>query len=583
MRHPAAPAALCAAIALAACSAGHAQGSYYVDYDHGDDAAAGTAPATPWRHAPGDPAATGRAASLRLGPGDTVRFRGGVAYRGSIVVNGDGAANAPITFTGSGYGAGAAVIDGGDPVVSAVACPSADACGGAARWRDLTLVGFAAPATAFIKFFDRQGPLVEAQVPAPDDPFYADDIEGYAVSPLEDRAMIEGGRLRAPDLARRLGGRPGGTLSIWIAGNQVVRRTVTAVDGDVLVFTPDNLRLYDNRPGRYALMGVAAALSAPGQYAVVAPGKAVVWTRGGGPLTIGGGRGGFDLGGHGHIAITGLLFTHHTAAAGEAREGLPIVHGGKPSEGIAITGNRFENSALWNGQGVVTLRNVDGATIAGNVIDTIERGSGLRIGGNVGHLDVSGNTIDRVGRTGIAFLGVSDSSITDNAMEGLRGIHGNGISLYLTNRRIRVTGNRITGTTRPMTFHGDKNQTAPGDHDFVIERNVFIATDTAQAALTSWGAATRNVTIRNNVLIAPKAGLLLNGSDTGVVATGNFVSGVIVNNRAGQAPGWTIDGNRPASPGLRLKAAADDAAAAAAALCRDAGVAAGATLGGARC
>ena len=562
-----------ALLLLGGCSASAAH-DYYVDPVTGSDSAAGTSATAAWRHAPGDPAATAKAAATVLNPGDSVRFKGGAPYRGAVVVNGDGAAGKPISFTS--YGSGNAVIDGADPVVSATPCKSQAECGGAADWRELTLVAFALPPTAFVKLYDNHGPLVEAQLPAPRDPFFADSIDGYAVSPLADKAIIESGRLPAPELAGRLGGIPGGTLSIWVAGNQVVRRVVTGIDGDTLLFDPDGIILYDNRPGRYALMGVAAAISAPGQYAVIAPGRAVLRPRpGGGALLIGNGRGGLDLGGRGWITVTKLTFTRQTAAAGAQRQGLPIDHSGKASTGIVITSNRFENSALWNGQGVITLRNLDGATVADNVIDTIERGSGLRVGGKVSRLTVSGNTITRVGRTGIAFLGVSDSSITGNVIDGLLGIHGNGISLYLTNRRITVADNRVTGTTRPMTFHGDKNQTAPGDHDFVIERNIFIATDTAQAALTSWGAATRGVTIRNNVLVAPKAGLLLNGSDSGLIVEGNAASGIIYNK--GEGSGWKVGTNREAAKSLRLTG--QDVAQA----CAAAGLAKGTTLGGTPC
>lgn len=551
--------------------------TFYVDYENGNDAASGTAPTAAWRHAPGDPAAVGRSGSARLIAGDTVRFRGGVAYRGTITVNGSGTAERPIVFTGAGYGTAPAVIDGSDPVDGAVPCPSAAACGGAANWQTLRLVSFSPPqASAFIKLYDDKGPLTEAQYPVPDDPFFADDIDGFVASPLDEKAGIEAGRLRSPEFAKLLRGRPAGTLLIWVAGNQVARRPITGVEGDVLTFDPAGLRLYDDRPGRFALLGFAGAVSRPGHYAVIAPGRAVVLPRGSGGLTIGSGRGGIDLDGQSGVTVTGLTFAHQTGAAGKQREGLAIFQTGKASTSIAITENRFVDSAMWNGQGAITLRNVDGAVVRDNVISGIERGSGLRVGGNVRNLTVAGNRIDRVGRTGIAFLGVANGSITDNVMTGLRGIHGNGISLYLANRDISVAGNTVTETTRPMTFHGDKSRAAPGDHNFVIERNVFIATDDGQAALTSWGASTRGVIIRNNVLVAPKAGLLLNGTDTGVVVEANYTSGLITNTAKGQQPGWRVGKNRDAPKTLRAAAVNRQ-------LCSAAGIVSGAKLGTVAC
>ncbi len=550
---------------------------YYVDFDRGNDRAVGTSPAAPWQHAPGDPAATDTAAGARLRGGDTVYFKGGVAYRGTIVAGASGSPGSPLTYAGTGYGAGAAIFEGADPVTSMVPCPSSTACGGAANWQRLSLVSFTPPATGFIKLYDDRSILVEAQTPASTDPFFSDDVGEFAISPLSEKAMIESGRLRAPALARLLGGVPRGTLQIWTFGNLVVRRPVTGIDGDTLLFDPQGITLYSDRPGRYALIGLASAINAPGQYVVAGTGRAVVWPRPGVRLWVGNGRNGFDLRNRSNIVISGFTFRHQTAGERTAGQGAPIVRGGTAASGLTITGNRFENSALWNGQGVITLSAISDAVVSNNVISMIERGSGIRAAG-LSRLKLTGNRIESVGRTGIAFLGVSDSEITGNVITDLHGVHGNGISLYLDNRRIRVTDNRIDTTNRPMTFHGDKSRPMPGNHDFTIERNIFMATDNAQAALTSWGYETRGVGIRNNVLIGPKGGLLTNVSDLGVTITGNYMSGIIT--YKGEGRGWTIANNRTASHTLRLASTDNNAVRN---MCTAAGVPRGLTLGGLPC
>ena len=563
---------------LVSCHAHGEATTYFVDFAAGRDSANGTSPATPWQHAPGDAAATGTPASVTLGAGDIVRFKGGVAYRGSIRAQTDGNAGQPITYTGSGYGSDAAIIEGADPVTAITPCPSAQACGGAPTWRKLSLVSFTPPATRFIKFFDSEGILQESQWPVPADPFFSDETASFAVSPLADKTRIESGSLDSPQLAQLLGNNPSGTLQIWVFGNLVVRRQVTGVDGTVLRFDPAGIRLYPDRPGRYALTGSAAAIGAPGQYATAGPGRAIVWTRPGGTLMIGNGRGGFDLNGRSHIAITGFVFRHQTAATDARTEGAAITRGGRQGSDLVIDGNRFENSSLWDGKGVITLSHIDDVKIRNNSIAGIERGSGMRIGANTSRIIVTGNRIDRVGRTGIAFLGASDSRIADNVITNLRGVHGNGISLYLNNRGVNVVNNRIIETDRPMTFRGDTKVVASGDHGFTIERNIFIATSTAQAALTSWGGNTRGVTIRNNVLIAPRGGLLTNGSDTGVTIADNYLSGIIYHR--GQGAGWKVADNRTADTDLRIAADKTDDRAD---LCSGAGVAAGSMLGGMSC
>ncbi|WP_426166348.1 right-handed parallel beta-helix repeat-containing protein [Sandarakinorhabdus sp. DWP1-3-1] len=555
-----------------------AAATYYVDYDAGNDRAGGTSPSTPWQHAPGDPAATGTAASAMPGAGDVVRFKGGVAYRGTIAIKGDGTGDRLLTYTGSGYGSGPAIIEGGDPVTAVTPCRSAAECGDAANWQKLSLVRFTPPETSFIKFYDGEGVMFEAQTPAVADPFFADDVGGFATAPATEAAAIESGRLEAPGIARQLGGRARGTLQLWVFGNQVVRRPVTGVSGDTVLFDPAGIKVFSNRTNRYALLGLPGAITAPGQYAVTGPGQAIVWARSG-RLMVGSGRGGFDLRNRQGIAITGFVFRHQTAAPKGRGEGQAISRGGSVGSGLLISNNRFENSALWDGKGVLSLGNISDTVIRNNVIIRIERGSGMRIAGNMRNIRIIGNRIESVGRTGIALLGVTDSEISGNVLTDLHGIHGNGISLYLANRRIKVTDNFIDNTSRPMTFHGDKSRPGPGDHDFVIERNIFLATPTAQAALTSWGAETRTVTIRNNVLIAPKGGLLVNGSDSNVTIAGNYVAGAIIYNK-GKGADWTI-GDNPIAP-RRLRFDPGDAAALRT-LCKQAGVPGGQTLGGLAC
>jgi len=68
----------------------------YIDYEAGDDGAAGTRD-TPWKHHPWDPSAGGTAAQ-HAGP-TTYVFKGGVTYRGALTVDESGTAEEPIRLT----------------------------------------------------------------------------------------------------------------------------------------------------------------------------------------------------------------------------------------------------------------------------------------------------------------------------------------------------------------------------------------------------------------------------------------------------------------------------------------------------
>ncbi|NRA37786.1 MAG: hypothetical protein HRU15_06580, partial [Planctomycetes bacterium] len=74
---------------------------YYIDYEQGDDQADGLSTKKAWKHAPGDSNAQGNAQAVTLVGGDTLLFKGGVAYRGSIEISISGADGKPIRLDGN--------------------------------------------------------------------------------------------------------------------------------------------------------------------------------------------------------------------------------------------------------------------------------------------------------------------------------------------------------------------------------------------------------------------------------------------------------------------------------------------------
>jgi hypothetical protein len=89
--------------------------TYFVDFSAGSDTADGKSQSTAWKHAPGDPNATGSPASTTLVPGNVVLFKGGVPYYGTVAVTVSGTQAAPLVLEGGpqqGWGTGKAIIDG---------------------------------------------------------------------------------------------------------------------------------------------------------------------------------------------------------------------------------------------------------------------------------------------------------------------------------------------------------------------------------------------------------------------------------------------------------------------------------------
>jgi hypothetical protein len=513
---------------------------YYVDFASGDDANAGTSPSKPWKRAPGDTAATGVPASKALAPGDTVRFKAGVAYRGTIVPKSSGADSSPIIYTGTGYGTGSAIWDGADPVISAVPCPSQSACGGATNWSSLRLVTYKEPTIKNRALYDALGPIYEAQSPLPADPFWDDDLDSFAVTPASAAAAIAGGRIDNAALAAAAAGQKNVRVAIWVQGNAVIERPVLSVSGSSVYFDGTGVKPYTDRDGRAAIVGSVKSVTRPGTYAVIGAGQAVVYPRsgGGGQYYVGTGRYAFELRGQSNITIHGFEFARQTASIGSTREGVGVANYGGRVRNIRIEQNLFRGASMQNGYGMVMLNNVDGLTVRDNRLVDIQSGSGLRFGGVTGLL-VERNRMQRVGRTGIYLGGASNAIVRSNVMSNMFGVHGNGMSFYQANSNVEVSSNCVYNTTRPMTFHGDKNPSAVNDLRFT--GNIFITSPNGTSAIYSWGAQTRKVLLQNNIALGSKAGMILNDSDIDVTVTRNRMSLFAVS--GDQPPAWIVKDN----------------------------------------
>jgi hypothetical protein len=537
-------AALAGLALLAGCGAEPVGGtSWHVDYERGSDAADGRTPETAWKRAPGDPAATGRAAAAKLLPGDTVLFRGGVAYRGTIRLAASGAAGKPITWSGLGYGEGMGAIDGADPVRLVRACRDAADCGFAADWKGLSRIEYSQPPTARIVLFGKSGRYFVSQVPALPEPFFGDDRQNFEVVPRGELAALGTGLLRAPGLlaaARRGGGRM--EIAFWVRPNQVERRPVLAVEAEGLRFDPGGLRFYEDRDGRAALDHSFAGLGQPGFYADVAPGVLVARLRPGdsaATLSIGSGRVGIELGGQRFVTISGLDFRNFAGSEAAAREGRAITSFGPGASDIEVRGNRFGPALIAGGSGMVHLFGTTRFRFLDNRMEDVF-GAGFRAGGgSPGELLIEGNVFRRIGRTAIGLLGVKGAVVRGNILTDIRGVHGNAITAYLGNEDILIEGNCVVASSRPLTFHGDGKGTV---NRIRIVGNILVSSGTGQAAINSWGRQTTDVEIVGNLLAGPKHGVLLNGSDRAVVVKGNDTSGIARADRAGAD--WVIEGNR---------------------------------------
>ncbi|MCG2841765.1 right-handed parallel beta-helix repeat-containing protein [Sandaracinobacter sp. RS1-74] len=518
--------------------------TYYVDYAAGDNGNSGKSPDKPWKHAPGDSLATGAAASVSLKPGDTVRFKAGVAYRGSIALKHSGSEGNPIIYTGTGFGSGQAIWDGADEVSSSVPCPSQSACGGAANWSSLRLVTFAEPETEHRKLFDAQGALFEPQSPGQSDPFWGANIDQYAVIPVAKAAAMTEGRLEDAALAAAARNEPNARLLLWVYGNKVVERTIDSISGNTLYFDGKGLVPYTNRDSKAAIVGAVKSVNKPGLYAIIAPGKAIVYPRSAGASQyyVGKGRSAFNLRGQSNITVHGFQFVRGTASRGTTREGVVVANYSGAVSNIRIESNRFQNFSMQNGYGMVMLNNVTNLVIRGNRLEDLEGASGFRLGSKVFNLTVENNRLRKMGRTGIFLGGVTGGVVRSNILSEFLGVHGNAMSYYEANKSVDVTGNCVFNSSRPMTFHGDGSG-GNTVNNIRFADNIFVTSADGTSAVYSWGSGMRGVVLENNLALGRKAGFILNSGDKEVTATRNRTSRLLINGSKTTPAGWLIQNN----------------------------------------
>ena len=485
---------------------------YYVDYDGGADANAGTSPETAFKHAPGDAQATGRAKAVTLRAGDTVIFKGGVRYRGSLAITGSGAAGRPIVYDGNTagtFGDGPAVLDGGDRLTGWRRCASAADCGGNPHWRNIWKTAAPAGVTALSANLVQDGTLgVLAQHPNPADVLFTDDTREYLRVPTTDDRPGE--RIVDPRLAE-LGGEAlvGAYAYVWVRTNQIETRTIRAFDPQSGAITIERLRGKPYDEVRYALANSLAGpvFDRPGEYAVVEPrergGRATVYLW---PLndadpseadvTVTMRSRAIEMRGANHfITIQGFTIRNY-------RYVLLRPHGQKPARGIVIRDNEITQIKAGDYANAIELYDTADLVVEGNYLHECTRMRGI-IAHNGTGASIRNNRLVRMGRTPIVMYGMRGGELVGNTVIHCRGMHSNGMSVYLHCRDIRIEGNRIYDANVPLTINDSVN--------VIIRNNVFDGS--GAQPISFWQNVDGRVVVENNILIGGRqtSGLCLGG------------------------------------------------------------------------
>lgn len=529
MPYPQLPQRLCLSLVLLLSAPAFAA-TYYVDYAGGDNAAAGSTPASAWRHAPVDPQATGGPAKTVLEPGDTVRFKGGVAYHGSLVIETSGAEDAPIVLDGNtdgDWGEGSAILDGGRIIEAWQPLASAEEAGGNPHWEKLFAADIAEDLSSNFNHgeivlhrkekTDRQAPwqrvflidgesglLPIAQYPKPADPFFPDLPEDFLKTPHPLEIDSDAGVTRIRDKNFFKGdfnaGIEEGFVGFHAGNNHVYFGKLRRVSADDQTLETALFKHYTYPETRYAVYNSPSLISEPGEWSIQDRGNGMARvvlfppaSAGRPPLNIAFPEYETALSvanGASHIQIRGFLIKRYSGGEG----GIFVARASTRSRGIHIENCEIRNLT---GMAGVMLNHCDDVSI---VDSDIHHNPGWTVGvflNRVNGFEVRDSRLRKNSGSGIRMYECHEGTVTNNTLIDHHGIHSSGINLYEGSRDIRVEGNyltdiiamnrsaeRITLRDNIVDLHDRKgfclamwiSGTTGGRHiqDVLVENNTFI-------------------------------------------------------------------------------------------------------------
>lgn len=445
-------------------------GTYYVDFAGGDDKRSGKSEQEAWKHAPGDPQAQDKPASVKLESGDVVQFRGGVVYRGSIVVPAGGTPEAKIVYRGTGWGEGRAVLDGSEPVTGWRKCTSAAEAGGAANFSGLYFAEIKTESPFLLNLHEMNPQngedefLCMAQDPNPADPFFFDRRDSFHPVSKENLTTTS---LASPEVLKQTDPDhwKDASILLWVNPNFTRRYPIVSFNpAEHRITFPDigENSLYKDRDQSFALYNSPHLIDLPGEYSVGEPnaeGLRRIILRPRSPENPEGRishsvrNRGFDIGGKSHVEIDGFVVRKFAGLSGDSGCGIAATHDGRTgSSGLLIRNNLVShNMSGERGYGGIYLEKVKDSVVEHNEVVWNKAHRGIFATGGE-NLIIRRNRIANTGATALGIYTGKRIQILGNELSQIYATHANGITIYIASENVLVAGNRITDATTPITF-----------------------------------------------------------------------------------------------------------------------------------
>jgi len=263
---------------------------------------------------------------------------------------------------------------------------------------------------------------------------------------------------------------------------------------DTIYFEMLSAQQYPDK-GRFTMMNALTTIDRPGEYAVDETARkdgtkrVYLWPRDGEAglknVTCSARRRGFYLQGASHVTVRGFRIQ-------KQGDRSPSAIGGSRATNVQVLDN--EITLLRAGPGrssVIGLTDVTHSVIAGNNIHHNSHCSPLilrRFDDSVAR----DNVLHKNGATAIDFYECRRSDMLRNTVTDHKGVHANGLTLYLGCRDVLVEGNRVFGGNAALTAQDGENIT--------IRYNILDGN--GGTAMGLWnGRPLKGLTIVNNLIL----------------------------------------------------------------------------------
>ncbi len=445
--------------------------TYYVDYVGGNDDNAGKTADAAWKHAPGDPQAGGNAKAVTLVAGDVVQLKSGVIYRGTIAIPASGEKGKPITYRGTGWGEGRAIVDGSELVTGWRQCKSAAEAGGSEQFANIYWTEVTADSPYMLNLQETDAAtgkddfLWIAQNPNPKMPFFHDRTDSFIKVARENLTTTS---ITAKDVFTSNDPQhfKGASVLIWQNPNFTVRHEITAYDPAAGKISFENIgenALYpDKRAQYFAIYNSPYAIDHAGEYAISEPDaagkrKVYLWPRSTEKLDQRITRSvleqGIQLSKQSNLTVEGFEVRKFAGSSNQGGCGITTATRGVGTKGGYVIRDNYihHNKSGGKGYGGIYLDDTVDAVIENNRIvwNSDHRAIFVTSGDNI---IIRNNFVEYAGRTAVVMYGGKRSQILSNHISHIYGTHANAFTLYIACEDVLVANNVITDATTPITF-----------------------------------------------------------------------------------------------------------------------------------